>query len=79
MLRNVLYNTASHHPNVDVGVVIRNRYIEVEGAHFDPCQGVIVLELDEEALHKALNAERPGQSPANGDQPGHLGGSGDGA
>lgn len=62
MLRNVLYIAASHHPNVDVGVVIQDIYIEVEGVHFDPAKGVIVLELDEEALQKAQKAMCPDQS-----------------
>jgi hypothetical protein len=54
MLRNVLFNSASREPNVDVGVVINGVYAEVEGVHFDPEIGCIVLELDEEALAKAI-------------------------
>ena len=54
MLRNVLYNTAARHPNVDVGVVIKGIYAEVEGVRFDPELGCIVLELDEEALQTAF-------------------------
>jgi hypothetical protein len=54
VLRNVLFNTASREPNVDVGVVINGVYAEVEGVHFDPDRGCIVLDLDEEALAKAI-------------------------
>jgi hypothetical protein len=54
MLRNVLFNSASREPNVDVGVVINGVYAEVEGVHFDPGIGCIVLELDEEALAQAI-------------------------
>jgi hypothetical protein len=55
VLRNVLFTIASREPNVDVGVVIDGVYAEVEGVHFDPTIGCIVLELDEEALAKAIS------------------------
>jgi hypothetical protein len=54
VLRNVLFNSASREPNVDVGVVIDGVYVEVEGVHFDHRIGCIVLELDEEALAKSI-------------------------
>ncbi|GIE93877.1 hypothetical protein [Paractinoplanes rishiriensis] len=63
MLRNALFTTAAREPNVDVGVVINGVYAEVEGVHFDPDRGCIVLELDEEALARAIGGrvdERPG-------------------
>lgn len=63
MLRNALFTTASREPNVDVGVVINGVYAEVEGVHFDPDLGCIVLELDEEALHQAVGRSTGQDSP----------------
>lgn len=54
MLRNALFATASRQPNADVGVVINEVYVEIEGVQFDPDRGCIVLELDEEALATAI-------------------------
>lgn len=56
MLRNVMFVYAGQHPNVDVGVEINQTFIEVEGVHFDPERGTIILELDLEALAKALQS-----------------------
>ena len=61
MLRNSLFATASREPNADVGVVINEVYVEVEGVHFDPERGCIVLDLDEEALHQAIGRKPDGQ------------------
>lgn len=59
MLRNALIVTLSGQLNVDVGVVIADVYIEIEGVDFDPDRGVVVLELDQEAVSKVL-ATAPG-------------------
>lgn len=55
MQRNALIVTMSGELNVDVGVVIRDVYVEIEGVAFDPNRGVVVLELDQEALEQAIN------------------------
>jgi hypothetical protein len=54
MQRNALIVTLSGTLNVDVGVVIRGVYVEIEGVDFDPHRGVVVLELDQEALQQAI-------------------------
>jgi hypothetical protein len=56
MLRNALIVTMSDQLNVDVGVLIRGVYLEVEGVTFDPDRGVVLLELDREALDTAFGA-----------------------
>ena len=63
MLRNALFATAFREPNADVGVVINGVFAEVEGVHFDPELGCIVLELDEEALAKAIGRSAGGNNP----------------
>lgn len=55
MQRNALIVTMSGELNVDVGVVIRGIYVEIEGVDFDPNRGVVVLELDQEALEQAIS------------------------
>jgi hypothetical protein len=54
MQRNPLIVAMSGQLNVDVGVIINGTYADVEGCHFDPERGVVVLDLDEEALEQAL-------------------------
>jgi hypothetical protein len=54
VLRNPLIVAMSDQLNVDVCVLIRDVYVEVEGIHTDSVRGVVVLELDEEALKQAL-------------------------
>ncbi|GIE94068.1 hypothetical protein [Paractinoplanes rishiriensis] len=62
MLRNALFATASREPNANVGVVINNVYVEVEGVHFDPDRGCLVLVLDAEALQQAIGRGRDDES-----------------
>lgn len=62
VLRNALFATASREPNADVGVVINGVYVEVEGVHFDPERGCLVLDLDEEALKQAIGRAVDGDS-----------------
>lgn len=54
MLRNSLIVSLSGTINVDVGVMIQGVYVEVEGVDVDPERGVVLLELDKEALKRAL-------------------------
>lgn len=35
--------------------MIRGVYVEIEGVDFDPKRGVVVLELDQEALQQAIS------------------------
>jgi hypothetical protein len=52
--RNALIVTMSGTLNVDVGVMIRGVYVEIEGVDFDPNRGVVALELDQKALELAI-------------------------